>query len=77
MCTPGEKIAVGNNIKSVKSVITEDGIKIIFEDNSWFLIRPSGTEPKVRFYIETRVQDELEAMINTVTNCTKSILAQK
>jgi len=77
MFTPGEKIAVGNNIKSVKSVITEDGIKIIFEDNSWFLIRPSGTEPKVRFYIETRVQDELEAMINTVTNCTKSILAQK
>jgi len=29
-----------------------DGIKIYLED-SWFLVRPSGTEPIVKFYAET------------------------
>ncbi|MBU3984248.1 MAG: phosphomannomutase, partial [Proteobacteria bacterium] len=31
-----------------------DGRKMIFEDGSWLMIRPSGTEPKVRFYVESR-----------------------
>ncbi len=25
-------------------------LKFIFEDNSWFAMRPSGTEPKIKFY---------------------------
>ncbi|MCM8824416.1 MAG: HAD-IIB family hydrolase, partial [Candidatus Omnitrophica bacterium] len=28
----------------------EKGFKFIFEDNSWVIIRPSVTEPKIRFY---------------------------
>ena len=27
---------------------------MIFEDGSWLMIRPSGKEPKVRFYVEAR-----------------------
>jgi phosphomannomutase len=27
---------------------------MIFSDHSWLMIRPSGTEPKVRFYVEAR-----------------------
>jgi phosphoglucomutase len=27
-------------------------VKLIFEDSSWIAIRPSGTEPKCKFYIE-------------------------
>ena len=37
-------------------------MKIIFEDDSWMLIRPSGTEPKVRIYTECREESEKDAM---------------
>lgn len=37
----------------IKNVNTIDGYKIIFEEGSWVLFRPSGTEPIVRVYIET------------------------
>jgi phosphoglucomutase len=29
------------------------GVKVILEDGSWFAIRPSGTEPKMKVYIES------------------------
>ena len=29
-----------------------DGMKLIFDDGSWVLMRPSGTEPVVRIYSE-------------------------
>jgi alpha-D-glucose phosphate-specific phosphoglucomutase len=31
-----------------------DGMKFILESGDWFLVRPSGTEPLVRVYIESR-----------------------
>ena len=36
----------------VREIKTIDGIKFIMKDDSWLLIRPSGTEPKVRVYAE-------------------------
>jgi len=50
----GAAVEVGNADKIIKKIITIDGRKMIFEDNSWLMIRPSGTEPKVRFYVESR-----------------------
>ena len=38
-----------NNIESEKSNV----LTFIFEDESKITIRPSGTEPKIKFYIET------------------------
>ncbi len=38
----------------VRSVSKVDGVKMVREDASWLLIRPSGTEPLVRCYIEAR-----------------------
>ncbi len=29
-----------------------DGLQLIFDDGSWILMRPSGTEPVVRIYTE-------------------------
>lgn len=36
----------------IKKITTIDGIKIVLEDDSWVLMRPSGTEPLVRTYSE-------------------------
>ena len=37
----------------VKEIKTYDGIEYILEDDSWLLLRPSGTEPVLRVYAET------------------------
>jgi alpha-D-glucose phosphate-specific phosphoglucomutase len=54
----------------VKLVSKIDGTKIIFEDESWILLRPSGTEPVVRVYAEAptaaRVKELLDAGTTTV-----------
>lgn len=39
-----------------------DGYKMILEDASWVLLRPSGTEPIVRIYIEAPSQERLAAL---------------
>jgi len=36
----------------VAKIDRTDGLKLIFDDSSWILIRPSGTEPVVRIYTE-------------------------
>lgn len=38
---------------SVKEIRTLDGLKIVLEDGSWVLVRPSGTEPLLRTYAES------------------------
>ena len=35
-------------------VIDIDGLRFNFTDSSWVLLRPSGTEPKVRYYAKAR-----------------------
>jgi phosphomannomutase len=50
---------------AVDGINTVDGFKIRLEDGTWVLVRPSGTEPKLRVYAEAsspeRVEDLLEA----------------
>ncbi|MCX8063464.1 MAG: phosphoglucomutase/phosphomannomutase family protein, partial [Anaerolineales bacterium] len=48
----------------VVDVRSLDGIKYILEDDSWLLIRPSGTEPVLRVYAEGRSGDTMEALID-------------
>lgn len=40
------------NNEQITSVQTNDGVKFIMADDSWLLIRPSGTEPVLRVYSE-------------------------
>jgi phosphomannomutase len=47
---------------AVKSVNTSDGIKVITQDDSWLLMRPSGTEPLLRTYAE----GSSEALVKTL-----------
>ena len=49
--------------KSVQQVNTLDGCKLVLEDGSWFLFRPSGTEPLARCYAEASTREEMEALM--------------
>ena len=50
----GCMVAIGGASRRINKVITIDGRKMVFDDGSWVMIRASGTEPKVRFYVESR-----------------------
>lgn len=42
---------------------TIDGVKLWFADNSWILIRPSGTEPVYRLYAEAETAERVSGLI--------------
>jgi phosphomannomutase/phosphoglucomutase len=39
-----------------------DGLKIWIDDKSWILLRPSGTEPLIRVFAESDVEEKLESI---------------
>ena len=39
--------------RKVVSIDRTDGAKFVFDDGCWILLRPSGTEPLLRIYVET------------------------
>jgi phosphomannomutase len=47
----------------VAQINSRDGVKYILEDDSWLLIRPSGTEPILRLYAEARSPEAVEALL--------------
>jgi phosphoglucomutase len=49
--------------RRVASVNRMDGVKFIFGDGSWLLLRPSGTEPLVRIYAESESAEDLEVLL--------------
>lgn len=48
------------NGQLVVEKMTIDGVKIRLANGSWVLIRPSGTEPLFRVYVEAESEDELK-----------------
>jgi len=49
--------------KRVAEVNRADGLKLIFEDKAWILLRLSGTEPVARCYVEAHSQSDLDHMV--------------
>jgi phosphomannomutase len=47
----------------VRDVVTLDGVKLNLADGSWLLMRPSGTEPLVRVYMEARSRTGLRDLV--------------
>ena len=48
---------------SVKKIDSIDGIKIWFDNDSWIMFRPSGTEPLLRIYAESDDKSLLDSKI--------------
>ncbi len=70
----GTVVNVGKENRTVKDIITVDGTKLVFDDGSWLMIRPSGTEPKVRFYIEARTEKGKKAMFEVAEKMTRDAI---
>jgi len=70
----GTVVTIGGVARTVKKVITVDGTKLVFDDGSWLMIRPSGTEPKVRFYIEARTEEGKRAVFETAERMTRDAI---
>ena len=49
--------------KKVIEVKDYDGVKLICEDESWLMLRPSGTEPLVRAYAEAKSLKRANALL--------------
>ncbi len=49
--------------RKVETINRMDGVKFIFADESWMLMRPSGTEPLVRIYAESEDKADLESLL--------------
>lgn len=59
MKQPPEKVGA----RSIEKVTILDGIRLDFADGSWMLMRPSGTEPVVRYYVEARTPEDLSRLV--------------
>jgi phosphoglucomutase len=49
--------------RKIDKIDRTDGVKYIFTDGSWLLMRPSGTEPVVRVYAEAESTAVLEELL--------------
>ena len=73
ICSKEEKIAVMENMESLLSnafddiseINTIDGVRLTFDDGSWVLVRPSGTEDYVRITLEAKTQEKAEQIRDT------------
>ncbi|WP_461206472.1 phospho-sugar mutase [Clostridium sp. DL1XJH146] len=52
---------------------TSNVLKFILEDGSWFVVRPSGTEPKMKIYLSV-IGDSLEGSENKTQSFTNSVM---
>jgi phosphoglucosamine mutase len=65
-------------IKDLKPLSSDstDGIKLVFA-NGWLLVRPSGTEPKIRVTAESRDQASLRSLYNKGVHLVKQNLIKE
>jgi phosphomannomutase/phosphoglucomutase len=71
---------VDNVILSLKEEFPEsdisDGIKIFIDFKNWVMIRPSGTEPIIRIYVESESQEKLDALMIKFRQKVNSIISR-
>ncbi len=60
--------------QKVVEISQRDGVKYIMADDSWLLIRPSGTEPVLRVYAEGRNQEMVKALLGYGRSVAESVM---
>jgi phosphomannomutase / phosphoglucomutase len=69
-CSDDLKVKVVNDIKAkftkTNKVITIDGVRIIFSEKSWALVRPSNTSPYLTVRVEAESDEEVIRLKNIV-----------
>ncbi len=53
-----------------------DGVRIWLNENEWFLVRPSGTEPIIRIFAESNSEERAKEILNKVIEEVKKLLAK-
>jgi len=72
---PMEKVGqVLSKIKLEGKIDRTDGLKAVFDDGSWVIIRPSGTEPLMRVFTEARTQQRAEELKSKYSKMVESLL---
>ena len=69
-----EKINVFNkqNKDRIKQIDTQDGYRIVFNDNSWTHLRPSNTEPIIRIITESKNEQTAHLITSQLKTLLKS-----
>jgi phosphomannomutase len=78
-CPDGAKAAAMESLESSlpetfpdAAVDTDYGVRLEFDDGSWLLVRPSGTEPYVRLYAES---DDVDALVERARGVIEAAVA--
>jgi phosphomannomutase len=58
----------------VADVVTVDGFKLLLDDGSWTLLRPSGTEPKMRVYAEAESDARVEELLDAASDLVEPLI---
>ncbi|MFB6133488.1 MAG: phosphoglucomutase/phosphomannomutase family protein [Halanaeroarchaeum sp.] len=58
----------------VEDVNPADGVKALLDDGSWLLIRPSGTEPKLRVYAEAGSESAVQTLLDAGRNLVEPLV---
>lgn len=78
ICSKEAKTAVMENMEDllkdsfddIKEINSIDGVRLTFNDDSWVLVRPSGTEDYIRITLESKDSTKAQAIKET---CVKII----
>ena len=67
---------ISSLIKEFPNSDISDGIKITLDPKNWVMIRPSGTEPIVRIYVESESQEKLDTLMSEYLEKVSSIISR-
>jgi alpha-D-glucose phosphate-specific phosphoglucomutase len=60
----------------VRQISDRDGVKFFLADNSWLLIRPSGTEPVLRIYAESHSDAQVQQILAAGAQLAEQLLGK-